>query len=491
MRLRLLPLASFALLGSCRPPTPPIPGPTVTTTYKNRIGDTVAAEAVPFADPRPLAEQPRTPEGAFVLPPGSYEMDVKSYALSPGKSASGKVTGHVAAELEGPRGTILAKVLERASARTDVFQEETQQVIWALVTRARLDPGHPAMGVTTNYLLTEGELRQINSAAVEVFDEDQMARMHAKLPKEAREALEAQNKMRELIANPKSTYADMERVAVPPLGDEGPGVGVWTRSEDGYLIRFLPTGYRTVKVQLVVEPKPAEGEGAGGSPCTTVTIDNMVAAPDAPNRQRLLLATSRDPSVAKLREADGEKPIRAALTEIVTTCDRRVEAAAPAAECAERDLRKHECAQDLVNEANNPRVLGNVAYDRKRAPLPRPAVAAECRAPAPEEPPPPPGKGAKKPAARKPAPGECPGYLCADVVVTKAGAMLPARENVAYSYELSFPCGQTPAATDSPHRRKYSEVLRAEPVVITPIPAEPPPPPPPPTPAPTPAPTPP
>lgn len=456
-----------------------MPSPTVTTTLRNAIGASASADAVPFVDPKPLAEQPRTPDGAYILPPGAYEGEVSTYALSPGRAAPGRGTGYVAAELDGPRAKIVAKVVERASFRTDVFQEETQQVIWAIVTRAKLDTSHPAMGVTMRIVLTDGELTQLNNSNVPVFSEDQLDDMFKKhkVPVEARPAIVAQNQLRALFVDPKASFADMEAVAVPKVGDEGPGTGMWTRSEDGFAIRFLPSGYARTKVQIVVTgPPPADPAAPPAEPaCVAANLDALVAAPDAPDRQRLLLATGRDPAVAALKSADGEKPIAAALLDIVKTCEERVAArAGDETDCAKLTAKKRECVEDLVREAAQKRVLFGVTYDKAKTPQPHPAppIGAACRIP-PAEPimpapaPPPPRKGAKPAPPADP----CAGYLCTDLLVLKEGATSPSRDTVVGVYALAFACGATPPpALDAKVAKKFVELLGREPTPLTPPP---------------------
>ncbi len=452
--LRRVALVSVPFLLSCGAAPPPAPpAPTITTSFKNPLGKAVPAEAVTFLDAKPLDQQPRAPGGGYVLAPGSYEMEVETYALSPGKAAGGERTSYLAAELEGPRAKIVAKVLERASWRPDVFQEETQQIIWAIATRAWLNPAHPTISVTLHIVLDDAELNQINANAVLAYRDDTMQRMLKKVPPEAHEALIAQNKMRRLFLAPNASYADMEAVAVPRLGDEGRGAGTWTDTGRGYLIRFLPRNYRQATVQIVVPEPPPVGQEAA-SPCALANLATMVAAPDAVNRQRLLVAVDREKAVAKLHEATTDNEIKSALTAIAVRCEERAQPKpAPGStepvSCRPLDAPKRECVHDFVVEAGNPRVLAGVAWDKKKAPLPRPPLAQ---------------------GARCGAPPACAGHACADAVVLKSGATSPTTDQIAAAYDFTFPCA-TVAPIDPKYRKKQVEILGQEPIVISPAPA--------------------
>ena len=92
--------------------------------------------------------------------------------------------------------------------------------------------------------------------------------------------------MRELLTNPSASYSEIERVAVLH-GESGVGVGSqnvpagrWSRTLEGYYIRYLPTGYSSTTEQLWV-PDGSPAEGREYDPA------NGVAVPGNTAKQRL------------------------------------------------------------------------------------------------------------------------------------------------------------------------------------------------------------
>ncbi len=492
-------LLSCSVLSALAPPKE-----TLSTSYKKPMGKTLDGDEIPFAkDPRRLDEQPRSPTGEWSLAPGSYEMSMPSFCLHAGKGGGGKGTAYLAAKLEGPKAKLIDKLVERAAWHTYgtgkeyVNQQELQTLIWAVLARAKLDPKHPGLGNAIRLLLSEDEIKEINDDRLEVFSGSIMKRMQMNLPREAREALEAENKMRGQFENTQTSYAEMEAVAVPRTGDEGPGLGVWTETPGGYYIRFFPDSYQKTKVQIYVPAKPVAlrgggassmfllasgpigapvGDPSGGSSCTPASMSNTVAAPNDANRQRLLMGPTRDPAVTQLKNAKTDDEVKAALGNVAKGCEEKINSnrgyhpgkPPPPEECAELGTAKHACAEDSINEAQNPRVMSEVAYDKKGKPLP-PRDTPEgnkCRGKVYEELVNKQGRPAGAPGTI--ASADCGGFMCADVVVLKDGATTPSKGNVAKAFDFKFPCGDNEPSMSNKQKGKYKKVFGFEPELISP-----------------------
>jgi hypothetical protein len=90
-----------------------------------------------------------------------------------------------------------------------------------------------------------------------------------------------------MLANPASSFAEMEAVAVlAGAVGVGPGSrqvpeGRWSRHPDGYYVRYLPRGYSYTITQLWV---PAGSEAVGRE----FDAATHIAVPGNTSRQRLI-----------------------------------------------------------------------------------------------------------------------------------------------------------------------------------------------------------
>jgi hypothetical protein len=487
-------LASCGLLGALSPPKE-----TLTTSYKKPLGDSLPPDAVPFKDPKPLDQQPRLPTGEFVLAPGSYEMELPSFCLHAGKGGGGKGTAYLAAKLEGPKAALIEKLIQRADERAGVTQQELQTLIWAVLARAKLNPKHPGLGPAIRILLSDDEVKQVNDDRLEVFSGKVLEELKKRLPQEARDALEAENRLRGQFDDANTSFAELEATAVPSLGDEGPALGTWTRTPDGYLIRFFPQGYSRTRVQIHVEPKkaafgiPPAGGGwavplgtpgvrAQGSPwgdspgsqCQIASLKGMVAAPNDARRQRLLTAPPTNDDVKGLRNAKTDKQIEKALGDVAKKCEDRVNeregygATNPpqGRECTRLGTLKHECAEEMIVQSGNPRIHSEVAYGQDTKVLPPRGTPAgtQCRADVYDRM----AKQGAQGGYGHAAAADCGGYMCADVVVLKQGKTTPAKSNVAKVYDFKFPCPGTEPDISFDQLDKYEHVFGKYPGVISP-----------------------
>ena len=80
----------------------------------------------------------------------------------------------------------------------------------------------------------------------------------ANLPEPVRKILEAENRVREMVATAETPFEDIERVAVlagmAPPDPEGrqANSGRWSYHPGGFFIRFLPHGYSRTRIELYV-----------------------------------------------------------------------------------------------------------------------------------------------------------------------------------------------------------------------------------------------
>jgi hypothetical protein len=239
---------------------------------------------LPFLDtfsPRrfsPLSLTPRVVEGGFVLTPGLWEIHLRSFCAKMGTPGPGEGDGFLSGPFEGPRATIVAKVLRGYSLDPDGDQESTQILLWAIILRARIDTLPASIQALASAYLSPDELRALNTAAdrkaaLDAAHSQRFIRfflgpngLFSELPEDIRKTLIWDDPATDALS--RSGVLSFEEVqnlvflASPPALPPGPvrtiafGRWSWVPSENeppgGYLIRHLIASYDQTLVQLCV-----------------------------------------------------------------------------------------------------------------------------------------------------------------------------------------------------------------------------------------------
>ena len=234
-----------------------------------------AVTEVPFLDdynPKvaiPMSILPRTPDGAFILEkPGNYIFEAQSYCLkvasnAPAPRRGGK--GYLYAPQKGPYADIIRNILQRSFAHPEIPQQDIQVLLWAILSRTKISDMSREMQQTAATLLTEKELFRINGGALGLIPETVLDRARAILPSQVRQVLAAEAQLREMLTKTQATYEELERIAVlsgdpaPQEGDREVPQGRWSFHPNGFFIRYMPRGYRQIRIELSV-PEPLQIE---------------------------------------------------------------------------------------------------------------------------------------------------------------------------------------------------------------------------------------
>ncbi|MCU0729009.1 MAG: hypothetical protein MUF41_02745, partial [Sphingopyxis sp.] len=242
-------------LGALTRGTPPIS----TNIRDARWGDPTKDSFTPRMRPVPLTSLPRTATGGFTLAAGYYTMSAQSYCLHAGTHGPGGGDGYLYAPVLGSRQEIVTTILQNSVANADIPQRDIQQLLWAIIARARMDELQPNIRAAAARLMTTRQLASLNRGALGTLTANQLSSL-VSLPPFAQQVLRAESDMRGLLTSGAGNYADMERVAVLG-GAVARGEGSidtpatrWSAHPDGYWVRYTPSGYSQTRVEIWVEP---------------------------------------------------------------------------------------------------------------------------------------------------------------------------------------------------------------------------------------------
>lgn len=236
---------------------------------------------------QPLASLARTAEGGFVLQPGYYTWHGRSYCLHAGTHGPGGGEGYLYAPPLGTARDHVALIAQRSVAHPEIAQRDVQQLLWAVVARAKFEDLNGTLKAVAARLLTPRELASLNRNALNALPGPALDALLERAPAPVRRIAEAEAHLRQMLTSASASYDEVERVAVlAGVAPEGPGSqpvpsGRWSRHPDGYWIRYLPVSYTNTRVEVWV-PEGSAGVGK------TLDLATHIAVPGNTARQRLL-----------------------------------------------------------------------------------------------------------------------------------------------------------------------------------------------------------
>jgi len=249
--------------------------PITTSLDDAKWGDASKDGFVPREATRSLMTLQRTPNGGFVLQPGYFEFVAQSYCLKAGTHGPGGGDGYLYAPPKGPAEDAVMTIVRNSVNRPEIAQSKIQQLLWAIIARAKFEDLQGEMKAVASQLLTPRQLASLNRSALDG------------VPEPLRQIAEVEAQLRQMLTTPGASFAEMERIAVlsgnAPLGPGSREVpsGRWSNHPDGYQVRYIPSGYSTTQVEIWVTQ---------GSPATGKEYDpaTHIAVPGNTSRQRLI-----------------------------------------------------------------------------------------------------------------------------------------------------------------------------------------------------------
>lgn len=261
--------------------------PPITTSLSDATFGDASKDGTNPASPASLMTLQRTPNGGFILQPGQFAMQTQSYCLKAGTHGPGGGDGYLYAPPKGPAEDAVVSILRNAVQRPEVPQQKIQQLLWAIIARAKFEDLAPELKSTASILLTPRQLAALNRSALDLVPGAALQSALGSVPAPVRQVMEAEASLRQMLTSPGTSFAEMERVAVlsgmAPRGEGSRDVpsGRWSLHPDGYYIRYLPSGYSSTRVEIWV-PQGSKAVGKEYDPSLHIAVPGNTA------RQRLI-----------------------------------------------------------------------------------------------------------------------------------------------------------------------------------------------------------
>ncbi len=241
--------------------------PITTSLPDAKWGDASKDGFSPREAGRSLMTLQRTPNGGFVLQPGAYSMQTQSYCLKAGTHGPGGGDGYLFAPPKGPAEDAVMTIVRNSVNRPEIPQQKIQQLLWAIIARAKFEDLQGDIKATASQLLTPRQLASLNRSALDALSGNALTDALGGVPEPLRQIAQAEAQLRTMLTTPGASFAEMERVAVlsgaAPLGPGSQEVpsGRWSLHPDGYWVRYLPSGYSSTRVEIwVPQGSPSVGK---------------------------------------------------------------------------------------------------------------------------------------------------------------------------------------------------------------------------------------
>lgn len=217
----------------------------------------------------PLLELPMGLDEGVTLVPGLWDAHVQSYCLKAGTFGPSRGDGYVWAPFKGPKADVINAILTKSALHPTLNQHDIQILLWGIIARTRVSQMPEGARRAAQTLLTDAQIASIDGTALDVIPDEWIRKITGPLDSVVRRAMEAENRLRQAFANPgAAAYDELERIAVlngaPPMSERGREVhaGRWSFHPNGYFIRFLPTSYTNMQLQIYV-PERFSAERSG------------------------------------------------------------------------------------------------------------------------------------------------------------------------------------------------------------------------------------
>jgi len=207
--------------------------------------------------PGDLKRLPRTSNGGFILQPGLWEGTFDSFCLRTATWAPGVGDGYLWAPIKGSRSGAISAILQNTAAHPGIPRGDIQMLLWAILSRTRVDAMPPKLQAAARALLPPREVNAINVSGLQVLDAASRTQLFRGLTAPVRQALEIESDLRYEFSKAEVTYENVEKIAVlsgapPPANRNTIKRGQWSRHPRGYFVRYFPDSFAEMKLQVLV-----------------------------------------------------------------------------------------------------------------------------------------------------------------------------------------------------------------------------------------------
>jgi hypothetical protein len=231
--------------------------------------------------PQSLMDLPQTQYGGFVLKPGYFEADFKTYCLQPGTPDPHSGDAYVQGPISGYRKDIVESVLINSKDQNDIEQRNIQLLLWSVVSGSSFNSLSYAVQNDAARLLTPKQIFQLKGGVMGVIKEASYTTG----------ILNSNSAIKQLFETGINSYEAYERIAVrheqSQIIKRGVKYNQWYPQKENYYVRFVPESYKKVKIQVYVPDGLLDADGKLNGEYLVFDPTGQQGIPTFTNAQRL------------------------------------------------------------------------------------------------------------------------------------------------------------------------------------------------------------
>jgi hypothetical protein len=231
--------------------------------------------------PLSLMELPQTQDGGFVLKPGFYEAEFKTYCLQPGTPDPRQGDAYLQGPITGYRKEIVESVLLNSREEKNIDQKNIQLLLWSIVSRSDYNRLSPAVQMDAMKLLTPKQIFELKGGVIGAI----------KTAALSTGVLNANSDMKRLFEASVNSYETYENIAVrreqSKITKQGVKYDQWYKQNENYYIRYFPESYKKVKIQIYIPDGLLDTDNKLNGEYVVFDPTGQQAIPAFTNAQRL------------------------------------------------------------------------------------------------------------------------------------------------------------------------------------------------------------
>ena len=231
--------------------------------------------------PQSLMDLPQSQDGGFVLAPGFYETEFKTYCLQPGTPDPSQGDAYLQGPVTGYRKDIIESVLLNSKEHSQMDQRNIQLLLWSVVSNSNFNKLSSHVQADATKLLTPKQVFQLKGGVAGVI----------KTVSSSTNLFNADKGMQNLFDKGIHSYESFERIAVlrekSKLTRKNVKYDKWYKQEENYYVRYFPVSYKKVRVQVYVPDSLMDAENKISGEYVVFDPTGQQAIPAFTNAQRL------------------------------------------------------------------------------------------------------------------------------------------------------------------------------------------------------------
>jgi len=253
------------------------------TVTDNPIANEALAQPEIALDQKPqsMMDLPKTQDGGFVLKPGFYEAEFKTYCLQPGTPDPREGDAYLQGQVTGYRKEIVESILLNSRDKNDIEQRNIQLLLWSTVSGSDYNKLSSSVKMDAARLLTPKQIFELKGGVMGVI----------KNVSQTTGILNANSDMKRLFETSIDSYDAYERIAVRSEQSKVTKKGVkydqWYKQKENYYIRYFPVSYKNVRIQIYVPDSLLDAGNKLNNEYVVFDPTGQQAIPAFTNAQRL------------------------------------------------------------------------------------------------------------------------------------------------------------------------------------------------------------